>query len=175
MMYARILLVGLLLLLVEGQIGTALAQHGPTLGVYPLLGTPSLLLPLIASIALRESSVPKGLGICLLLGMMHDVAANAPSGLLSLCTVVAWVVSRSLGGRLVAPTLTGRLALVLLLSLLEAGLMLALLTILGRDPEQPLALARTAAGQQVLSTVLIAGPVFVWIDRLEGLWGGRKA
>ncbi|MEM1030123.1 MAG: rod shape-determining protein MreD [Myxococcota bacterium] len=128
--------------------------------------TPSLLLPMVVFMGVREYSLTRGAGLSFALGYLLDVFAAAPVGLYTFTSVAVFVVGRLAGVRLAAQTLPARIALAFVFSLLEGFFIVVLTAIFGTDSARPRALASLVLPHAV-TTALFAPVVLALAARVH--------
>lgn len=157
---AAVLLIGLALLLVQGNLFRLLGPWG-------FAGaTPNLVLPIILFLGVFEGSMARAALLSFTLGYLTDLFASAPIGLFTFSSVAAWWLCRVAAVRLSAQTVPAQLFLAFLFSWVEAAIVLTVLTIFGRDPQRPLEIARTLMPHSLL-TAVCSPLVFRWMARLH--------
>jgi rod shape-determining protein MreD len=153
------LAVGCVLALLQAN-AFRLFQHLPVVG-----WTPSLLLPLMLFMGVREYSLARGALVAATLGYVTDLLSIAPVGLFAFTYAATFVLARTAGVRLAAQTSLLQVVLVLFFALLEGGAVLVLLAIFGRDPYVPQALAPMLV-PHALATAAVAPLVFRAAERV---------
>ncbi len=165
---AALLLIGVLLLLVQGNLYRVLGPIGAS------GATPSLVLPIVLYLGISEHSMARGALLSFGLGYLTDVFASAPIGLLAFTSVATWWLSRVAAVRLSAQTIPAQIALTFLFSWVEAAIVLTLLTIFGRDPQRPVEIARGLLPHCVL-TAACSPLIFHWMGRLHQQGGVARS
>ncbi len=129
---------------------------------------PSLTLPLIVFMGVREYSLVRGAAVAFVLGYLSDLVAGTPVGLYTFVSVLTFILARAAGVRLAAQAVWMQIALGLAFSLLQSGVVLVLLAIFGRDRDAwvprmvyPLALPR------MVTTALVAPLIFYLARRVD--------
>jgi hypothetical protein len=157
---AAFIAVGLLLLLVQGNLSRVLAPFG-------LHGwTPSLLLPLVAFLGVHEPSMARGSLLSFVLGHGFGLIAAAPAWLFTFTYVALWWLGRVAGVRLAAQTIPTQMGLAFGFSLVESLIVLIVLVIFGADPQRPVEIA-TVVLPHAVATALVAPPIFRIAERLH--------
>jgi rod shape-determining protein MreD len=128
---------------------------------------PSLVLPLILFMGVREYSLVRGAGVAFALGYLTDLIGIAPIGLYTSTYVAIYVLARAAGVRLAAQTMLMQVGLALAFTLVHSVMILILLAIFGRDAYVPRALYPMTL-PHVLATGMVAPLVFRLASRIHG-------
>ncbi len=132
---AAVLLTGILLILVQGNLYRVLGPLG-------LNGaTPSLTLPLVVFLGVHETQMARGALLAFVLGYALDLFAGAPIGLLTFVSVAIWGLGRIAGVRLAAQTILTQMSLAFGFALVESAMIVILLAIFGVDSQRPIEIA----------------------------------
>lgn len=156
---AAIIVIGILLLLVQGNLFRffgGLEIHGMT---------PNLVLPLVVFLGVHETGMARGALMAFALGYATDLFASAPIGLFTFCFVAIWWLARVTALRLTAQTVPAQVFLASTFSLVESAFVLTLLAIFGVDAQRPVELG-TMVFPRAISTGLMAPFVFRIANRL---------
>ncbi len=153
MRHAALLAIGLLLILVQGNLFRIL---GP-LGIHG--AAPSLVLPIVVFLGVHETSLARGALLTAVLGYALDILGSAPLGLFTFVFVALFVVARVAGVRLTTQTVLTQITWALAFTLAEGGIVLVLLAVFGSDPQRPVELASVVLPHAV-ATALCAPVIF---------------
>jgi rod shape-determining protein MreD len=143
MRYTVLLTFGLFLLilqenffrLTDAAIGVFASIHP---GLYSLPGfVPSLALPILLFMGVREYPLARGAGIAFVLGYVSDLLGIAPVGLYAFTFVGLFTLVRTAGLRLAAQTRWMQLLITLGFTLVKSFVVLLLLAIFGREAWVP--------------------------------------
>jgi rod shape-determining protein MreD len=157
---AVFLAVGLVLLLLQGNLSRIIAPFG-------LHGwTPSLVLPLIVFLGVHEPSTARGALLAFALGHALDLVAAAPVWLFTFTYVALWWLARVAGVRLAAQTIPTQMALAFGFSLIQSLIVLIILVIFGADPQRPVEIS-SIVFPHATATCMIAPAVFRIAERLH--------
>lgn len=178
---AAFLLVGMMLLLVQGTIHRAFAViadisvFGFELGHVLSGATPSLVLPLVVYLGIHEQSMARGALLSFVLGWGVDVFGGGPGFLFRFTMVAIWWLSRAASSRVTAQSPVTRMPLAFAASVIESVIVLTLLAIFGMDNKRPLELSYIVL-PRAISTALVSPLLFSLAHRLsfEG-WGSSSA
>ena len=145
MRYGAFFLAGFILMILQANLYRVTQWiHVPGL-------VPSLVLPFVVFMGVREYPLAKGAATAFALGYGTDLIGMSPVGL--------YVLARTAGVRLAAQTIWMQLALGLGFAALESVTILVLLAIFGRDPYVPRALSPMAI-PHVLATAALSPLLF---------------
>lgn len=178
---AAFVLVGLLLLLVQGTIHRVFAGlagiglFGFELGHVLSGATPSLVLPLVVYLGIHEQSMARGALLSFVLGWGLDVFGGGPAFLFRFTMVAIWWLSRTASTRVSSQSPVTRMPLAFAASVIESAFVLTLLAIFGMDNKRPLELSYIVL-PRAISTALVSPLLFSLAHRLsfEG-WGSSSA
>ncbi|CAN5144956.1 hypothetical protein BH09MYX1_BH09MYX1_07350 [soil metagenome] len=153
MRYGAFFLAGFVLMIVQANLFRVIQLiHVPGL-------VPSLVLPLVVFMGVREYPLAKGAATAFALGYGTDLLGMSPVGLYTFTYVALYVLARTAGVRLAAQTIWMQLALGFGFAALESITVLVLLAIFGRDPYVPRALYPMAF-PHVLATAALSPLIF---------------
>ena len=164
MRYTAFLLLGLLLITLQGELYLLLgplAAHG---------FRPSLLIPLLVFLGVTETNLALGACVAFVLGYVLDVVAGAPIGLHAFTSVATVALARIAGLRIVTQGGWARAVLAGAFAALAAVIALVLLAIFGR-PYVPRALLRLVIPHAV-ATAVVAPLVYRLAARTQALASG---
>ncbi len=165
MRYTAFLLLGVLLIVLQGELHLVL-------GVLSAKGwTPSLLVPLLVFLGVTETNLALGASVTFLLGYVLDVIGGAPIGLYTFASVATFVVARVTSIRVVTQGGVARAFLAGGFAALSSVVVLVLLAIFGKSPYVPRALAKLVI-PHALATVVFAPLVYRAAERVQVLVGG---
>lgn len=162
MRYTAFLVLGLLLIVVQGEAWLVLG---------PLAAKgyrPSLLIPLLVFLGVTETNLALGAGVAFLLGYVLDVVGGAPIGLYTFASVATVALSRLAGFRVVTQGGFARALLAGAFAVLSSVIVLVLLAIFGKSPWVPRAMARLIL-PQAIATTIVAPLVFRAAARVQ-MW-----
>lgn len=160
MRYTAFLLLGLVLIVVQGEawlVLGSLAAKGYR---------PSLLVPLLVFLGVSETNLGLAAGTAFLLGYVLDVLGGAPIGLYTFASVATVALSRLAGFRVVTQGGVARALLAGAFAILSSVIVLVLLAIFGKSPWVPRAMARLIL-PEALATTLVAPLVFRAAARVQ--------
>ncbi|HSC85995.1 MAG TPA: hypothetical protein VLC09_01945 [Polyangiaceae bacterium] len=169
---AAYLLIGLVLVLVQGTLHRLLAPFldqvwfGLHVGRVLHGATPSLVLPLVVYLGIHEASTARGALLAYGLGWIVDVLAGGPAFLFRFTMVAIWWLSRITSSRVSAQSAAMRIPLAFAASLVESIFVLTLLAIFGTDNRRPLELSAIVL-PRAIGTALFAPFVFALAQRLQ--------
>lgn len=153
MRYGAFFVAGFVLMIIQANLYRVIQWvHVPGL-------VPSLVLPFVVFMGVREYPLAKGAATAFALGYGTDLIGMSPVGLYTFCYVGLYVLARTAGVRLAAQTIWMQLALGLGFAALESVTILVLLAIFGRDPYVPRALYPMAI-PHVLATAALSPLLF---------------
>jgi rod shape-determining protein MreD len=135
MRYTAFLVLGLLLILLQGQtyfILGPLADRG---------FRPSLLVPLLVFLGVTETNLALGASVAFLLGWVLDIVGGAPIGLYTFASVATVALARIAGLRIVTQGGVARALLAGVFAAFGAGVVIVLLAMLSRILPHALATA----------------------------------
>jgi rod shape-determining protein MreD len=143
MRYTALLTFGLFLLIVQENffrltdaVIALLTRMHP--GLYSLPGfVPSLALPILLFMGVREYPLARGAGIAFVLGYVSDLLGAAPVGLYAFTFVALFTLVRTAGLRLAAQTRWMQLLITLGFTLVKSFVVLLLIAIFGREAWVP--------------------------------------
>lgn len=135
MRYTAFLLLGLLLIFVQGDLYLLLGHLG-ALGFRP-----SLLVPLLVWLGVTDTNLSLAASIAFLLGYVLDVVGGAPVGLYTFVSVATLALARLTGLRVVAQGVLARALLAGVFAAIGGVIALVLLAIFGKSPWVPRAYA----------------------------------
>ena len=127
---------------------------------------PSLVLPLILFMGVREYSLVRGACVAFALGYLTDLFGVAPIGLYTSTYVALYILARAAGVRLAAQTMLMQVGLALAFTLVHSVMILVLLAIFGRDAWVPRTLYPLTL-PHVLATGAVAPIVFRIAQRIH--------
>jgi rod shape-determining protein MreD len=159
---AAFLAVGILLIIVQGNLYRLLAP----LGGIAHGATPSLTVPLIVYLGVHEPSLVRGAALSSALGYCLDLLGAAPVGLFAFTSVVILILSRLIGVRLTAQTLITRMTLAFGFALIETLIVFVLIAVFGQDPLRPLEFGSIAL-PHAIGTALVGPWLFRLAQRLQ--------
>lgn len=165
MRYTAFLLLGLLLIVLQGEMYLVLG---------PLAAKgfrPSLLVPLLVFLGVTETNLALGACVAFLLGYVLDVVGGAPIGLYTFASVATVALARIAGFRVVTQGGFARALLAGAFAALSAVIVLVLLAIFGKSPYVPRAMAKLVL-PHAIATAVIAPLVFRAAARVQNLAGG---
>lgn len=169
---AAFLVVGVLLILIQGNLQRALAPID-VLGL-----SPDLVLPLIVFLGVHEPSTARGALLAFAFGYALDILAGAPMWLFRFVAVAIWWLSRVAGVRLTAQTVLTRVSLAFVFSLVQSAMILILLAIFGDDTRRPVEIGAVVL-PHALATAGCAPVIFALAQKLHQantpLHGAREA
>ena len=175
MRYTAFLLLGLLLIVVQGEM---YLLTGPLAAIHPqgwwgwlLSGLrPSLLVPLVVWLGVTESNLALGAGVAFLLGYLLDVLGGSPVGLHAFTSVATIALARVAGLRIITQGGYARALLAGGFAALAELLALVLMAIFGR-PYAPRAMLPQII-PHAIATALVAPIVFRLAARTNALAAG---
>lgn len=167
---------GMLLLLVQENFFRLLGAASALLELLHVPGhplqtpglTPSLIIPLLIFLGVREYSLLAGAALSFVFGYASDVLGVVPVGLYTFAMVSLFLLARALGLRLATQTKLPQMLVTAGFCLAKSGVVLVCLGIFGRDGW----VARSVypyALPHVLSTALFAPLVFAAAERVYAL------
>lgn len=153
MRYGAFFLAGFVLMILQANLFRLIQWvHVPGL-------VPSLVLPLVVFMGVREYPLAKGAATAFALGYGTDLIGMSPVGLYTFTYVGLYVLARTAGVRLAAQTIWMQFALGFGFAALESITVLVLLAIFGRDPYVPRALYPLAF-PHILATAILSPLLF---------------
>lgn len=169
---AAFVLSGILLALFQGVLHRFWAPLGDIVVFgFPLRSalhgaTPNLVLPLVLYLGIVEASMAKGAFMAFCLGWALDILGGGPAFLFRFTLVAVWGLTRTLSSRVSAQSLTSRIPLAFMGSLLESSIVLMLLAIFGPDSQRPVDLSNQVL-PHAISTALFSPLGFSLAHRLQ--------
>jgi len=175
MRYTAFLLLGLLLIVVQGEVYLI---TGPIASIHPqgwwgwmLAGLrPSLLVPLVVWLGVTETNLALGAGVAFLLGYVLDVLGGSPVGLHAFTSVATIALARVAGLRIITQGGYARALLAGGFAALAELLALVLMGIFGK-PYPPRAMLPQII-PHAIATALVAPIVFRLAARTNALAAG---
>ena len=165
MRYTAFLLLGLMLIVVQGELYLLLGSVG-ALGFRP-----SLLVPLLVWLGVTDTNLSLAAGIAFLLGYLLDVVGGAPVGLYTFVSVATLSLARLTGLRVVAQGVLVRALLAGAFAALGGVMALVLLAIFGRSPWVPRAYAARLL-PHAIATAVFAPLIFKLAERTQAFAAG---
>lgn len=165
MRYTAFLLLGLLLIVLQGEMYLVLG---------PLAAKgfrPSLLVPLLVFLGVTETNLALGACVAFLLGYVLDVVGGAPIGLYTFASVATVALARIAGFRVVTQGGFARALLAGAFAALSAVIVLVLLAIFGKSPYVPRSMAKLVL-PHAIATAVLAPLVFRAAAKVQSLAGG---
>ncbi len=155
------LLIGFVLVLVQSNL----------FRVFDLLSipglVPSLTLPMILFMGVREFGAVKGAGLAFLLGYLNDLVGMTPVGLSTFTFVGLFLVARTVGNRFATQTFLTQAIVSFGFALVHSSLKLALIAIFSRrDPYVPRTLLPFVL-PHTISTTLVSPFILYLCQRLD--------
>ena len=153
MRYGAFFLAGFVLMIIQANLFRVIQWiHVPGL-------VPSLALPLVVYMGVREYPLAKGAATAFALGYGTDLIGMSPVGLYTFTYVGLYVLARTAGVRFAAQTIWMQLGLGFGFAALESVTVLVLLAIFGKDPYVPRTLYPMAL-PHVLATAALSPLLF---------------
>lgn len=165
MRYTAFLLLGLLLIVVQGELYLLLGSIG-ALGFRP-----TLLVPLLVWLGVTDTNLSIAAGIAFLLGYVLDVVGGAPVGLYTFISVATLGLARLTGLRIVAQGVVARALLAGAFAALGGLMALVLLAIFGKSPWVPRAYAPRLI-PHAIATAVFAPLIFKLAERTQAFAAG---
>jgi rod shape-determining protein MreD len=168
---ASFLMVGCALILVQGTMHRFFAGLESLFGGNWLAGvlhgaTPNLVLPFVLYLGIHEPSMARGALLSFCLGWAVDIFGGGPAFLFRFTLVAVWWLSRAASVRVSAQSVMTRIPLAFGASLVESGIVLALLAIFGADNRRPMELSSIIL-PRAIATALLAPLGFSLAHRLN--------